>query len=164
MLLRGFLEMLHSLCGCCLFLNLGMSQGCCHTVISTTEDFPNMFDGSIAFFFFSKNNSCLEHGGGLQLVSPQPQLQLHLHAWIPDLCFQLGEGWLCLPLMPVFPPSARYLSVECGCFQLPCGIKLPPTFTPSPCLAQGFYLVRTDLTGSCQLMWRMLTWPESPGC
>lgn len=43
--------MLHSLCGCCLFLNLGMSQGCCHTVISTTEDFPNMFDGSIAFFF-----------------------------------------------------------------------------------------------------------------
>ena len=89
---EAYLEMIRSTCGHCLFLSLGMNQGCCHTVINTTEDFPHMFDGSMAFFF-TKNNSCLEHGGGLQLVSPQPPLQLHLHAWITGLCFQLGEGW-----------------------------------------------------------------------
>lgn len=42
------------------------------------------------------------------------------------------RGLVCFPLMPMFPPSPRYLSMECGCFQLPCGIKSPPTFTPSP--------------------------------
>lgn len=88
---EAYLEMIHSMCGYCLFLNLGMNQGCCHTVISTTEDVPHV--PWLHGCFFTKNNSCLEHGGGLQLVSPQLLLQLHLHAWITGLCFQLGEGW-----------------------------------------------------------------------
>ena len=85
-------------------------SGCCYTVISTTEDFPNMFDDAMAFFFFTKNNSRLEHGGGLQLVSPQPQLQLPLQAGTTGLCFRAGEGWLCFSLMPVFPAAAKSFS------------------------------------------------------
>ena len=50
---EAYFEMIHSMWGYCPFLNLGMNQGCCYTVISTTEDFPNMFDDAMAFFFFS---------------------------------------------------------------------------------------------------------------
>ena len=100
---EAYLEMIRSTCGHCLFLSLGMNQGCCHTVINTTEDFPHMFDGSMAFFF-TKNNSCLEHGGGLQLVSPQPPLQLHLHAWIT--VHGISQGRMC----PEIPKCALHES------------------------------------------------------
>lgn len=43
---------------------------------------------------YGKNHSHLDHDGGFQPVSPQPQLQLDPCAASMNVCFPVGEVWL----------------------------------------------------------------------